>query len=273
MYNDTALRAADEDVALVLRNALEGSKAGAGAIYQFALENKRRFDLTIDVEKSPAADYFGYTDVVYSETTESFLFGTDKFNVLRATAGLSLRVVLNISHADTSGQRLSTLVHEIGVHCTLLFGAMLVLNKNWQSLADEPKMKGALLTQLEGGAFSADHHHTEFGRGDARDYNELKQRVTATLDDWAGGVLETLTAVFTSNKWLTAKAGFTAATNRGEEGHAKVYWHPVVQYQELLKTIEKIDQTTADFNDRVKERNRDGGLTSVLKSFSFPFFK
>ena len=265
MYNDTALRAADENVANVLQTALASSKAGAGVVYEMASQKNQRFDLTIDVENDTTKNYYGYTDVVYTGAGDSFLFGPEKLNVLKATAGLSLRIVLNLGHATDGGQRLSTLTHEIGVHGTLIYGAMVALTKKWESLTDESAMKGALATQLNNGAFSADYHHTQFGGQLADDYIELKARVQATLEDWGSGPIWKLASLVNENKWALLLGGFLEATKRGEDGHADVYWHPKVQFEAFLKGVESIVQSAQEFNDRNKSQSK-GGLLSYLQS-------
>lgn len=265
MYNDIALREVDEDVANVLQTALASSDAGAGAVYQIASRKNQRFNLIIDVESNTNADYYGYTDVIYTGAADSFLFGAEKLDVLKATAGLSLRIVLNVGHATDGGQRLSTLVHEIGVHGTLVYGAIVVMTKKWQSLTDQSEMKGALATQLKNGAFSADYHHEQFGGGLADDYNELKQRVQATLDDWGNGTIWKLADLIGENKWAALREGFVEATKRGEEGHADVYWHPKVKYEAFLESVQNIVESAEEFNERNKSMAK-GGLISLLQS-------
>jgi hypothetical protein len=261
MYDDTALRKIDEAVATTLVAALAGSNKGAGAIYGIASGKTQPFDLIIDVENDPSVDYFGYTDVLYTGTPDSFLFGAKKLDVAKASKGLSLRIVLNLGNAKDSGQRLSTLVHEIGVHCTLLYGAIAVLGTTWKSVADLQKMKGALATQLENGAFSADYHHLQFGRGAADDYNELKDCVVATLEGWSKGAIWKIASLVGSNKWAVLKDGFVAAAKRGETLHEK---HPAVQFDDFLKSVASISKSTSEFNQHNK--SAQGGLMGVLKS-------
>lgn len=268
MYNDTALQTADQDVALVLGAALAESKTGAGILYQTALNPNRPYDLIIDVETSPTADYYGYTDVIYHGTSESFLFGPDKFNVRRASAGLSLRIVLNLAQAKEGGQRLSTLVHEIGVHATLLFGAIVVLNKDISSPAEVKVREEVLVTQLENGAFSAEDHHTRFGSGGAADYNDLKAGVLAVLDRWASNPLRQLAYWVGMNHWYTMKEAFTKATASGEDLHAKTYWHPKVEWQETLKRVDELSRAAAELEARMKAAQQNRGLFGFLSSWS-----
>jgi len=268
MYDDTALQAADQDVALVLSAALAESKAGAGILYQIALNHDRPFDLVIDVESSATADYYGYTDVVYHGTSESFLFGSDKFNVRRASTGLSLRIVLNVAHANEGGQRLATLVHEIGVHATLLFGAIVVLNKDVSSPAEVKDREEVLVTQLENGAFSADDHHTRFGSGGADDYNDLKAGVATVLDRWASNPLRQLAYWVGFNHWYTMKEAFTKANASDSDLHAKIYWHPKVRWQETLKRADELSRAAAELEARMKAAQQSRGLFGFLSSWS-----
>lgn len=273
MFDDTKLAAADERVANIFRAAMEKSKKGAGIIYQDALLTNKRFNLVVDVEKSPDKDYFGYTDIVYTDTTDSFLFtAKKKFDVLAAAHGLSLRIVINLAHADTPGQMLSTLVHEVGVHATRLWAAMLPFNrpltelKNFRFTAkvSEKDLEGILAEQLNGNVYSAEFHHTEFGEGAAEDYNELKQTVRDVLTELGDGAYVKAISFVTgdANPWLTLLTEFERKTAAGEKGHEQYYWHPKVQYEKLLKVAADVEQSALEF--ATKSKSLRGGLLAWL---------
>ncbi|MEU7528820.1 hypothetical protein AB0A74_24020 [Saccharothrix sp. NPDC042600] len=274
MFNDDQLRAVDPDVADVLKTALEASNAGAGIIYRNALNPTSRFELLIHVETDAQADYYGQSDVVYTGTgTESYLFGRDKFNVLMAMQGLSLRILLNIGNATTSGQRLSTLVHEVGVHGTRLWAALTAFNKRMQQVkggqehasATQADMAEIQRAQLASDAYSAEMHHTEFGEGAAEDYNEFKAAVTAVLKDWAGKPYMVFADLVGANKWEALLGEFTKAAAKGEANHAKMYWHPKVEFAHLLKVSEDVSKGAAEFAQ--KSKVGQGGLLGFVKSF------
>ena len=272
MYIDTELRAANERVATVFLAALQGSKAGAGIIYQDAILEGKRFDFMIHTETKPAANYYGYSDIVYTGTKgqDSFLFTNGKkFDALAAAHGLSLRVVLNLSHADTPSEMLATLVHEVGVHMTRLWAAILPFNRPLTELknltitakADKNILEEILDEQLASDIYQADFHHTEFGERKAEDYNELKSKVREVLAEWGDAAYLKVVSFLSGNPWLELLSEFDAKTALDEKNHEDHYWHPKVEYDKVIKAAAEIEQTAADF---VAHSKGSSGLLSWL---------
>ncbi|MEJ2855254.1 MULTISPECIES: hypothetical protein [unclassified Saccharothrix] len=276
MYDDKQLRAVDEDVADVLKAAFENSQAGAGIIYRRAQDRDSRFDLLVHVETSPQAKYYGYSDVVYTGLgDESYLFGQHKFSVVRAMQGLSLRIVLNLAATKTSAQRLSTLVHEVGVHGTRLWAGLTTFNKLQYSVvagqqrvaATEQDMAEIQREMVRGDVFKADMHHTEFGEGKAEDYLEFREVVAAVLLNRADNPLWQFGELFTDNKWKVLHAEYRKDIEDDEEVHAAKYWHPKVDYANLLQAADRIDQAATEFAGKAKVGS--GGLLGWVKSWTF----
>lgn len=276
MYDDKPLRDVDPDVADVLKAAFENSEAGAGIIYRKALERETRFDLLVQVETKPDAKYYGFSDIVYTGlATESYLFGQHKFSVVRAMQGLSVRVVLNLAACKTGAQRLSTLVHEVGVHCTRLWAGLTVFNKLQYSVvggqqraaATENDMKGMQRELLRGDAFKADMHHTEFGEGAAEDYVEFREAVAAVLLKWADNPIWQLGEFFTDNKWKVLHEAYRKDLKDDEDFHTVRYWHPKVEFENLIKAADEVDKAAAEFARKAKVGS--GGLLGWAKSWTF----
>jgi hypothetical protein len=273
MYMDDQLRAADQDVATTFVAALQRSTKGAEFVYQDAVALSTQFSLVIEVEDKSAADYYGFTDVFYAggPTTESFLFGKGKLDTEKASVtGLSLRVVLNTGNATASGQRLSTLVHEIGVHCTRLWAGIAQYNrprfkvKNLAYIEEASKsdIAAILRLQLESAVYSAQFHHREFGEGKAEDYNDLKASVVALLTEWGDATYMKAIQLFTDNSWHELRDAFLEAAAAGEDLHAKVYWHPEVEFDRIVKAATQLTQTAEEFQRRSKASG--AGLLSSL---------
>lgn len=277
MYDDTPLRQIDQDTADVLKASLQRSERGAGVLYEDALKPDSPFNIVIDVENLPDKMYYGYTDVVYTGTKDSYLFGKGegegKFDALRAANGLSLRIVLNVAHATEPGQRLSTLVHEFGVHATTDHGAISAFNRPVQKVQKEAggykiktvtTEKGLVeiqLTHLESEFYSGTRHHEEFGKGGAGDYDELKSKVEKVLGEWGSWSVSGIAgSLLGDNKWKHYLEDFTAATAAGEKSHEEIYWHPVLEVKEsvaecrkLLAVMSNVESTADAFRIKSKE--------------------
>lgn len=286
-YDDRGLRAADPIAADVLREAL-GSGGGAGVLLKDANDETRRFNLIVTVNNEKKADYYGYTDVVYRETQTSFLFSGEKLQVERALAGgLDLMIVINLAHARTTGQRLSTLVHEFGVHGTRVWSAMSQFNRYTTKLVGEKgsqKMeqtasvqsyKEILETHLNSHAYDANMHHEEFGGGQALDYKQLKDEVGAALGrrtDSAKG-FDSITKLVglgvIGTDWAAINKEFEDATARGEKGHFKQYVHPKLELEGIKKAAKELEISAADFNARSKAQS--GIFTSFSKGIGSLF--
>jgi hypothetical protein len=293
MYDDRELQSADPEVAEVFRTALERSKRAPGLAYEQSLPTTSRFDLLVHVEKKAQTNYYGYSDIVYtgSQTQagyESYLFGNEKFKVVRAMQGLSLRIVINLTNCVTSAQRLSTLVHEMGVHGARLYAALSTFNAPLYSVskravqvptvgqgqvqvehkqqvrATEQDMKEVQREHVRSEVYSANFHHTEFGRGHAADYNDLRDLVTAVLTEKADKPFAGLVAFATGMDWAALRKAYLDDIALDEEHHERVYWHPVVEAQHLLEVAAQVEATSNEFAQRAKALRNDTDVISFL---------
>lgn len=286
VYDDNGLRQVDAVAADILLQALKG-EGGAAEVYKQALAQPTRFNLIVTADFKKDADYYGYTDVVYRKTDESFLFSAKKFDVMRAVAvGLDLKIVINAPNAATTGQRLSTLVHEFGVHGTRVWSALAEFNKPMDylveekgkqvqkaKLSSEADLKELLMTHLTSHAYDATFHHEELGAHESRDYEELKKNVNQALTEkqslTTGGfdfLTSPLASVGLGTDWAALQKQFGEATQAGESKHFAMYTHPKLQFEHLLKVAEEVEASVADFNARAKSQS--GFLTSISTTAS-----
>jgi hypothetical protein len=285
VYNDTGLRQVDAVAADVLLEALKG-EGGAAELYKQATDRASRFNLIVTTDVVKGASYYGYTDVVYTGSNESFLFSADKFDVMRAVSGgLDLKIVINVPNAASTGQRLSTLVHEFGVHGTRIWSAMSQFNKPISSIKDEGNkkvqkafsesdLKEVLELQLMSHAYDATFHHEEFGADEARDYQQLKanvnQALTAKQSITTGG-FDFLASPFAplgfGTDWAELQKQFGEATQAGESKHYAMYTHPKVEFEHLLKSAKELEVTASEFNARAKAQS--GSFLTSLSTTAF----
>ena len=195
--------------------------------------------------------------------------------------GLDLKIVINAPNADTTGQRLSTLVHEIGVHGTRPSGMAefnkpmfyMIEDKGKQvqkaKVSSEKGLQELLTTQLTSHVFDATFHHEEFGAHEARDYEQLRENVNQALTEKQSlttGGFDFLTSPFASfgvgTDWAALQKQFGEATQAGESKHFDMYTHPKLEFEHLLKVAEEVEASVADFNARAKSHS-GGFLTSL----------
>jgi hypothetical protein len=130
-----------------------------------------------------------------------------------------------------------------------------------ETVTTEKDLVEIQLTHLEGEFYSGTRHHEQFGKGGARDYDELKSKVEEVLGEWgsrsASGIVGSLLG---DNKWERCREGFTAATAAGEKSHEEVYWHPVLEVKEsvaecrkLLAVMSNVESSAHAFRVKSKE--------------------
>ncbi|GAB3890474.1 hypothetical protein ACFQ1S_10080 [Kibdelosporangium lantanae] len=260
MYDDKNLRAADPVSADVLVEALQKAAGNTKNVYNESIRLNTRTDLVVDTDNVANADYYGYSDIVYAGTTESFLFGPDKGNMKRVLDhGLSLRVVVNLPNTATTGQRLSTLTHEFGVHIVRLSAAVTAIEDTVVATAKEPEL--ARVTKLKelnshflaSDLYFADAHHVEFGNGESADYNDLKKQVAGALKARSDSIVQKgLRMIGRAPDWAALATQYATATAAGEDLHSELFVHHPAM---LKKATESIEIGSTAFNKSKQQKS------------------
>lgn len=128
----------------------------------------------------------------------------------------------------------------------------------------EQDMKEVQREHIRSEVYSADFHHTEFGRGHAADYNDLRDLVTAVLNEKADKPYAGLIAFAGGMDWAALRKAYLDDIALDEQHHERVYWHPHVEAQHLLDVAAEVEATSSEFAQRAKALRNDTDLLGFL---------